>query len=104
LTNHQKTVTAVSVVDVTDIEGRSSSRLLSGALDGHVKVYDLDTFQVAYAFKYPAPVLAVAVAPSLASMTVGMADKTMVVRRHRNQHSTLTAVGAQLSAPLLCLC
>jgi hypothetical protein len=35
-------------------------RLLSGSLDHHVKVYDLQSYQVVHDFKYTAPVLSVA--------------------------------------------
>lgn len=94
LTNHQKTVTSVDVVDVLDAGGAAGARLVSGALDGHVKVYDLDSFTVSYAYKYPAPVLSVAVAPHLANMTVGLADRSMVVRRHKSALGALSAVGA----------
>lgn len=61
-----------------------------------MQVYDLETCKVAYAFKYPAPVTAVAVSPSLASMAVGMADRTLVVRKHRQQQGALQPVGALL--------
>jgi hypothetical protein len=38
----------------------SKTRLMSGALDGHVKVYDLQTFGMVYGMKYPSPVLSMA--------------------------------------------
>jgi U3 small nucleolar RNA-associated protein 15 len=94
LTNHQKTVTSVQSVAVADASGLVSNRLVTGALDGHVKVYDLSTFTTAYAFKYPAAVTTVAVAPGLGSMIVGLADRSMVVRRHKGESRTLTAPGA----------
>jgi hypothetical protein len=33
---------------------------MSGALDGHVKVYDLQTFGMVYGMKYPSPILSMA--------------------------------------------
>eukprot|EP00892_Ulva_mutabilis_P007014 jgi/Ulvmu1/4685/UM002_0416.1 len=90
--DHQKTVTCASVVDVRDRDGALCSRLLTGALDGHVKVYDLETFTVAYAYKYPAGVMAVAVAPDLSGMVVGMADRTMAVRRHKLGDDAISAI------------
>ena len=96
IASHQKTVTSVSVVEVQDPSGRGSARLLSSALDGHVKVYDLDTFKVAYAYKYPAPVTAAAVSPDLSTMAVGMADKALVFRRHKQRGSAISAIGARL--------
>lgn len=38
LANHQKTVTSVSAVDVKDAQGARTLRVLTSALDGHVKV------------------------------------------------------------------
>lgn len=45
----------------------TGTRLLSGGLDGHVKVYDLGTYEVAHGFKYSAPVLSVACSVSIQS-------------------------------------
>lgn len=94
LGNHQKTVTCASVVDVRDRDGAHCTRLLTGALDGHVKVYDLETFKVAYAYKYPSGVMSVAVAPDLSGMVVGMVDRSMVVRRHKHGDGALSAIRA----------
>lgn len=52
--SHQKTVTSLSVA-------QSSSRLLTGALDGHVKVHNTTSWEVVAGFKYPAPVLSLSV-------------------------------------------
>jgi U3 small nucleolar RNA-associated protein 15 len=43
--NHQKTVTALAV------DG-TGSRLLSGGLDGHIKIHDLTTYRICHALKY----------------------------------------------------
>lgn len=105
LGNHQKTVTCASIVDVRDRDGAHCTRLLTGALDGHVKVYDLETFKVAYAYKYPSGVMSVAVAPDLSSMVVGMADRSMVVRKHKLGDGAISAIRANRSPPgaaLLC--
>ncbi len=40
----------------------SGTRLLSGALDGHVKVYDLQSYGMVYGMKYPSPILSMACA------------------------------------------
>ena len=97
MTNHQKTVTSVRAVDVRGRDGGASVRLLSSALDGHVKVYSLDSFKVVYAYKYPAPVLSAAVGDDLNSMAVGMADRTLVVRKHRKPRGVIEGAG---TAPL----
>ena len=54
ITNHQKTVTSLSLAS----NGR---RLVSGGLDGHVKVFETTGWNVVAGIKYPSPVLAVRV-------------------------------------------
>ena len=46
LSNHQKTVTCVAVSPMAGPAAAAAPRLLAGSLDGHVKVYELDTFKV----------------------------------------------------------
>jgi U3 small nucleolar RNA-associated protein 15 len=50
LHNHQKTVTSLSLAT-------KGTRLLTGALDGHVKVFDTSSWSVVAGYKYPSPVL-----------------------------------------------
>lgn len=57
--SHQKTVTSLSVA-------QNGSRLLTGALDGHVKVHNTTSWEVVSGWKYPAPVLSLSVVSSLA--------------------------------------
>jgi U3 small nucleolar RNA-associated protein 15 len=52
LRNHQKTVTALAVAS-------HGTRVLTGALDGHVKVFETASWNVVAGFKYPSPVLSV---------------------------------------------
>ncbi|KAK3074385.1 U3 small nucleolar RNA-associated protein 15 [Teratosphaeriaceae sp. CCFEE 6253] len=56
--SHQKTVTSLSTA-------QSNTRLLTGGLDGHVKVHHTSSWEVVAGFKYPAPIL------SLATITTG---------------------------------
>jgi len=48
--SHQKTVTSISTA-------QRGSRLLTGGLDGHVKVHNTESWEVVAGFKYPAPIL-----------------------------------------------
>jgi U3 small nucleolar RNA-associated protein 15 len=57
MSNHQKTITAMS------FDG-SSGRLLTGSLDQMVKVYDISTYKVVHTMRYPAPLLSIAVSVS----------------------------------------
>ncbi|EFX03231.1 small nucleolar ribonucleoprotein complex subunit [Grosmannia clavigera kw1407] len=53
LTSHQKTVTSLCLAS-------GGERVLSGGLDGHVKVYETGTWQVVAGARYSSPVLSVA--------------------------------------------
>ena len=57
LGNHQKTVTTLSLAS-------GGSRVVSGGLDGHVKVYETMAWNVVSGFKYSSPVLALSVIAS----------------------------------------
>lgn len=52
--NHQKTITSLAF-------DSSRTRLLSGGLDQHVKVYDVVDYKVTYSMKFQAPILSMAV-------------------------------------------
>lgn len=54
LSNHQKTITAMSF-------NGDASRLLTGGLDHMVKVYDVSTYKVVHTMRYPSPILCLAV-------------------------------------------
>lgn len=57
LRNHQKTVTALTLTN-------NNERLLSGSLDGHVKVFETTGWNVVAGMKYPSPILSLSVIPS----------------------------------------
>jgi U3 small nucleolar RNA-associated protein 15 len=54
LHNHQKTITALSLATHGD-------RILTGSLDGHVKAFSTSSWTVLSGYKYPSPVLSLAV-------------------------------------------
>lgn len=66
--NHQKTVTALALAGGGD-------RLVTGALDGHVKVFETTGWNVVAGMKYPAPVLSVCVIPAPGGGDDGAGDK-----------------------------
>lgn len=53
ISNHQKTVTSMCF-------DHSYSRLLTGSLDQHIKIYNVQDYSVVHSVKYPAPILSVA--------------------------------------------
>ncbi|OAA60736.1 WD40/YVTN repeat-like-containing domain protein [Cordyceps fumosorosea ARSEF 2679] len=60
ITNHQKTVTSLSLAS-------GGRRVVTGGLEGHVKVFETTGWHVVNSFKYPSPILAVEVIPSPSS-------------------------------------
>lgn len=54
LTNHQKTVTSLCLAS-------NGTRVVSGGLDGHVKVFETGSWHVVAGMKYPSPVLSLSV-------------------------------------------
>jgi len=50
LSNHQKTITSV-------IFDNSCTKILTGSLDHHVKIYDVQDFNVEHSLKYESPIL-----------------------------------------------
>lgn len=78
LRNHQKTVTCLSLAS-------KGTRVVSGGLDGHVKVFDTSDWTVVAGFKYPSPVLSVGVIPAGADredrhLAVGMQSGLLSIR------------------------
>ncbi|EPZ34148.1 U3 small nucleolar RNA-associated protein 15 domain-containing protein [Rozella allomycis CSF55] len=72
LNNHQKTVTCL----LTD-----GTRLYTGSLDHHVKVFDLETYKICHSFKYTNPVLSLALDPLMTRFVVGMTNGLISIRQ-----------------------
>ena len=82
LSNFQKTVTCVRVSPLAGPESAASPRMLAGSLDGHVKVFELDSFKVSHSSKYPSPVLSLGISPDCKLLAVGLSDGTLSIRQH----------------------
>ncbi|RUP43652.1 WD40-repeat-containing domain protein [Jimgerdemannia flammicorona] len=76
LSNHQKTITSLC------FDG-SYSRLLTGSLDQHVKVYNVQDYKVVHSVKYPAPVLSVALSPDDTHLVAGMTGGLLSIRQRQ---------------------
>eukprot|EP01094_Clydonella_sp_ATCC50884_P023045 TRINITY_DN5422_c0_g1_i1.p1 TRINITY_DN5422_c0_g1~~TRINITY_DN5422_c0_g1_i1.p1 ORF type:complete len:553 (-),score=173.97 TRINITY_DN5422_c0_g1_i1:11-1669(-) len=74
LNNHQKSITTVR------FDG-TNSRILTGSLDHHVKVYETEQYEVVHSIRYPAPILSMAISPDNTHLVVGMSEGTMSVRK-----------------------
>ncbi|KAK7527350.1 WD40-repeat-containing domain protein [Phyllosticta citriasiana] len=78
LKNHQKTVTSLALAS-------NGERVLSGGLDGHVKVFETTGWNVVAGFKYPSPILSLSVIASGANredkhLAVGMENGLLSLR------------------------
>jgi U3 small nucleolar RNA-associated protein 15 len=78
ITNHQKTVTSLCLAS-------DGQRVLSGGLDGHVKVFEPGNWTVVAGMKYPSPVLSLAVISAGANrldrhLAVGMQSGVLSIR------------------------
>ncbi|KAF9314073.1 snoRNA-binding rRNA-processing protein [Podila horticola] len=76
LSNHQKTVTSMCF-------DNSYSRLLTGSLDHHVKVYNVQDYSVVHSVKYPAPIMSVAISPDDTHLVAGMAGGLLSIRQRQ---------------------
>uniref|UniRef100_A0AAV1UL34 U3 small nucleolar RNA-associated protein 15 C-terminal domain-containing protein n=1 Tax=Peronospora matthiolae TaxID=2874970 RepID=A0AAV1UL34_9STRA len=72
--SHQKTITSLG------LDG-TGTRLMSGSLDGHLKVYDLKTYELAHGFKYNSGVLTFGMSPTNGHLFAGTVDGVLSVRR-----------------------
>jgi len=84
ITNHQKTVTSLCLAS-------HGQRVVSGGLDGHVKVFETGAWNVVASTKYPSPVL------SLSVITAGVNgdDRHLVV----GMQSGVLSIKTRLSGP-----
>ncbi|RMZ66510.1 small nucleolar ribonucleo complex subunit [Pyrenophora seminiperda CCB06] len=87
LRNHQKTVTALSLAN-------NGERLLSGALDGHVKVFETTGWNVVGGLKYPSPILSLNVIPNQKEdrhIAVGMQSGLLSIKTHLSSEQKVQA-------------
>ncbi|KAI9304399.1 WD40-repeat-containing domain protein [Cunninghamella echinulata] len=84
LSNHQKTVTSLCF-------NGSSSRLVSGSLDQHIKVYNVQDYRIVHSVKYPAPILSVGLSPDNTHLAVGMANGLLSIRQRQIKSSEKVA-------------
>ena len=84
LQNHQKTVTSLCLAS-------KGARLLSGGLDGHVKILETTGWNVVAGSKYPSPVLAL----SLVSSGHAQEDRHLVVGMQSGVLSIKTRLSGQ---------
>ena len=84
ITNHQKTVTSLCLAS-------HGQRVVSGGLDGHVKVFETSSWNVVSSTKYPSPVLSL----SVITAGAGEDDRHLVV----GMQSGVLSIKTRLSGP-----
>ena len=96
LTAHQKTVTCLATAAAAGgPAGRAAPRLVTGSLDGHARVFELDAFSVAATLPAGGAVTALALSPDAVSLAVGLADGSLAVRRGRKSAAAaVSSIGA----------
>ncbi|EGG04547.1 uncharacterized protein MELLADRAFT_49117 [Melampsora larici-populina 98AG31] len=102
LSNHQKTITslswAIGPCNGDDDLRNPTRRLLSGGLDGLVKVYDLSTgsYKVRHTIRYSSPILSMGVSPDDGTLVVGCTDGSLSIRkRHQKKVEALRLKAAK---------
>ncbi|RCH83564.1 snoRNA-binding rRNA-processing protein [Rhizopus azygosporus] len=83
LSNFQKTVTSMC------FDG-AASRLVTGSLDHHVKIFDVQDYKVVHSVKYPAPILSVGLSPDDTHLAAGMANGLLSIRQRQIKASEKT--------------
>lgn len=77
LSNHQKAITSLCWAEAENGE----KRVLSGGLDGLVKVYDpADNWRVRHTMRYGGQVMSLAVSPNNSHIVAGMSDGSLSIR------------------------
>lgn len=83
LQNHSKGVTSLA-------KNNTNSRLLSGGLDGHLKIYDTTEWKVIHGVRYPNSILSCALSPDDKHLVVGMSSGLLSIRTRISGIATTT--------------
>ncbi|XP_052792545.1 U3 small nucleolar RNA-associated protein 15 homolog [Mya arenaria] len=76
LSHHHKTITCLAFAS-------NHQRLLSGALDRHIKIYDVSSYQVVHTLDCPGAVLSVGVSPDDSLLAVGTVEGLVSLQRRK---------------------
>ncbi|MCO5591550.1 hypothetical protein L7F22_045536 [Adiantum nelumboides] len=83
---HQKTVTSLCITPPIRVNSNdlvASGRLLTGSLDGHVKVFDINEFKVIHASKYDSPIMSMDLSQTMFTMAVGTSEGKLFIRQKK---------------------
>lgn len=80
ISQHHKTVTSLCLAS-------NNTRLMSGSLDRHVKIFDIGTFKQVHNIDFPNAVLSMAISESDDTLAVGMIDGIISIRKRKDTKS-----------------
>ncbi|KAG0623543.1 hypothetical protein M758_3G181700 [Ceratodon purpureus] len=86
LGSHQKTVTSLTMTAPRESSSaleQDAPRLLTSSLDGHVRVFDLSSFKVTHAAKYPHPLVSMGLSTSSQTLAVGTSSGMLYIRQRK---------------------
>jgi U3 small nucleolar RNA-associated protein 15 len=92
--SHQKNVTGMCM------DG-TKSRLLSCGLDGHVKVYSLETMQTTHGMKFGSPIRSMGLSSDNKKLVIGLMNGDLVVRTKKDMSSASGSLGVDSGSALL---
>lgn len=78
ISQHHKTITCMQLAS-------DNKRLLSGSLDRHVKIYDMNTFKVVHSLDYPNAVLSIGVSKTDNTIVAGLVDGLISISRREEE-------------------
>ncbi|XP_052700286.1 U3 small nucleolar RNA-associated protein 15 homolog [Crassostrea angulata] len=76
LCHHHKTVTSLAFCN-------NFTRILSGSVDRHIKIFDISTYKVVHTLDLPGTVLSAAVSPDDDILVVGMAEGLLSIQKRK---------------------
>ncbi|KAI9140620.1 WD40-repeat-containing domain protein [Paraphysoderma sedebokerense] len=89
LNNFQKTVTCLRI-------GSGGSRLLAGSLDGSVKLFEVEGYNVVYNMKFGGPIMSMAIAPNDLHLAVGLSTGAISVRSREIKDISIASITKDL--------
>nr|SVE93611.1 EOG090X05X9 [Scapholeberis mucronata] len=89
VSQHHKTITCLQLAS-------DGKRLVTGGLDRHAKIYDVQSYQVVHTLDFPSPVLSLGITPDDFTVVAGMANG-LISMQHRQTPAEARALDPKQS-------